>query len=245
MVSFVWLEMIFVDSREASKAREVYRMLVDLLGEQVAVRKLDVGDYLLDGGEGVALVERKTITDLLNSMKPDETGRGRIWSQLDQLAELDSCEKILLIEGWMGIVRRVTEWNEASVYRLLESVQKAYGIPVVHTPDWKGTGCYLVAKYKSLKERKEPRDLRLRASSASMTEEEQALYLIEGLPRVGPALAKAMLKTYGSVKGVIDALAEKPTPLLRDEIARALGRKPPEPVIKHAKELVLKRIEPG
>ena len=74
--------MIFVDSREASKAKEIYRMLVSILGEQVAVRKLDVGDYLLDGGEGIALVERKTITDLLNSMKPDETGRGRIWSQL-------------------------------------------------------------------------------------------------------------------------------------------------------------------
>jgi len=85
--------MIFVDSREAAKCREVYRMLVNSLGQQVAVKKLEVGDYLLDGAEGIALIERKTIMDLLNSMKPDETGRGRIWSQLDQLSEIDSCEK--------------------------------------------------------------------------------------------------------------------------------------------------------
>jgi len=158
---------------------------------------------------------------------------------------MDSCEKILLVEGWIGIVRKLTEWNEASLYRLLESIQKAYGIPVVYTPDWRGTAQYLIAKYRSLKERREPRDLRLRASSASLTPEEQALYVIEGLPRVGPSLAKAMLKTYGSVKGVIDALAEKPIPLIRDEIAKNLGRKPPEPVIKQAKELILKRIKLG
>ena len=71
-----------MDSREAAKSKEIYRMLVNVLGQQVGVRKLDVGDYLLDGAEGIALVERKTITDLLNSMKPDETGRGRIWSCL-------------------------------------------------------------------------------------------------------------------------------------------------------------------
>ncbi len=236
--------MIFVDSREAVKAREIYGMLARVLGRQVGVKKLDVGDYLLDGVEAVALVERKTITDLLNSMKPDETGRGRIWSQLDQLEELDSCEKILLVEGWLGMIRKVTRWNEASVYRLVESIQKSYeDLVVIFTPDWKGTGHYLITKYKSLQERKEPRDLRLRASSVSKTLEEQALYLIEGLPRVGPTLAKALLRAYGSVRGVIDALALKPAPIIRDEVAKALGKRPPEPVIRQAKEVVLKRVE--
>jgi len=236
--------MIFVDSRETAKAREIYEMLIKVLGRQVGVMKLDVGDYLLDGVKGVALVERKTVTDLLNSMKPDETGRGRIWSQLDQLEELNSCEKILLVEGWLGIVRRVTGWNEASVYRLIESIQRSYeDLVVIFTPDLRGTGHYLITKYKSLQERREPRDLRLRASSASKTLEEQALYLIEGLPRVGPALAKALLKTYGSVKEVIDVLAVKPTTIIRDEVARNLGKRPPEPVIKQAKEVVLKRVE--
>jgi len=235
--------MIFVDSREAAKCKEVYKMLVSSFGQQVAVRKLEVGDYLLDGAEGVAVIERKTITDLLSSMKPDESGRGRIWSQLDQLSEIDSLEKILLVEGWIGLVRKLTRWDEASIYRLIESIQKSYAIPVIHTADWKGTALYLIAKYKSLQERREPRDLRLRASSASMSIEEQALYVIEGLPRVGPALAKALLKTYGSVKGVIDALAAKPTSLIRDEVAKTLGKRPPEPVIKQAKDVVLKRVE--
>ena len=45
------------------------------------------------------------------------------------------------------------------------------------------------------------------------------------------------------VKGVIDALAAKPTPLIREEVAKTLGKRPPEPVIKQAKEVVLKRIE--
>ena len=235
--------MIFVDSREASKAKNIYSMLVGSLGQQVGVKKLEVGDYLLDGAEGAALVERKTITDLLSSMKPDETGRGRIWSQLDRLMELDSYEKILVIEGWLGLVRKVTGWNESSIYRLIESIQKTYDIVVVYTPDWKGTGSYLLAKYKSLQERKEPRDLRLRVSSASMSPEEQAIYLVEGLPRVGPSLAKALLKAYGSVKEVFDALVDKPTELVRDEVARFLGRKPPESVIKQAKEVLRRKVE--
>jgi ERCC4-type nuclease len=236
--------MIFVDSREASKAGEIYRMLVSVFGEQVGVKVLEIGDYLLDGSEGVAVVERKTITDLLNSMKPDEGGRGRIWSQLDQLDEVDSFEKILVIEGWIGIVRKLTEWNESSIYRLIEGIQRTYeDLVVIFTPDWKGTGHYLIAKYRSLQERREPRDLRLRASSASKTLEEQALYVIEGLPRVGPALAKALLKTYGSVKGVIDALASKPSAMIREEVAKVLGRRPPEEVIRHARDIVMRRIE--
>lgn len=238
--------MIFVDSREASKAGEIHGMLVKVFGEQVGVRALEVGDYLLDGSEGVAVVERKTVTDLLSSMKPDESGKGRIWSQLDQLSEAGPCEKILVIEGWMGIVRRVTEWNEASIYRLIEEIQRSYDdLVVVFTPDWRGTGHYLIAKYRSLRERREPRELRLRASSASKSLEEQALYVIEGLPRVGPALAKALLRTYGSVKGVVDALAAKPTPIIREEVARELGRRPPEDVIRHAREVVTRRVELG
>ena len=236
--------MIFVDSREASKVGEIYRMLVNVFGEQVGVKVLDVGDYLLDGSEGVAVVERKTIMDLLNSMKPDEAGRGRIWSQLDQLNEAGSFEKILVIEGWMGIVRKVTGWNESSIYRLMEGIQRAYeDFVVIFTPDWKGTGHYLIAKYKSLQERREPRELRLRASSISKTLEEQALYVIEGLPRVGPTFAKALLKTYGSVKEVIDALASKPPSMIREEVAKMLGRRPPEDVIRHAREVVIKKIE--
>lgn len=236
--------MIFVDSREASRAAEIYRMLVNMFGEQVGVKALEVGDYLLDGSEGVAVIERKTIIDLLNSMKPDEAGKGRIWSQLDQLQEANLFEKILVIEGWMGIVRRVTEWNESSIYRLIEGIQKAYeDLIVIFTPDWRGTGHYIAAKYRSLRERREPREIRLRASSASKTLEEQALYIIEGLPRVGPTLARALLKTYGSVKGVIDALTTRPSSMVREEVARALGRRPPEDVIRHARDVVIRRIE--
>lgn len=235
--------MIFVDSKEASKSKKVLDMLTSVLGQQVGVKNLEVGDYLLDGIEGMAVIERKTVTDLLSSLKPDESGRGRIWSQLDRFSEMNSFEKILVIEGWLGAIRRMTEWNEASVYRAIESIQRSYEIVVVHTPDWKGTGAYVIAKYKSLLEKPEPRDIRLRASSVSMTPEQQALYVVEGLPRVGPSLAKALLKTYGSVKNVFDSLASKPVELLRDEVAKFLGRKPPEAVIKNAKDIIVREVK--
>ncbi|MEM2910337.1 MAG: ERCC4 domain-containing protein [Nitrososphaerota archaeon] len=235
--------MIFVDSKEASKNKKILEMLTNVLGQQVGIKNLDVGDYLLDGAEGVAMIERKTVTDLLSSLKPDESGRGRIWSQLDKLSEMDSFEKILIIEGWLGAIRKMTGWNEASVYRAVESIQRSYEVAVIHTPDWRGTGAYIITKYKSLSEKTEPRDIRLRVSSASMTPEQQALYVVEGLPRVGPSLAKALLKTYGSVKNVFDSLASKPVDLLRDDVAKSLGRKPPEIVIKNAKELIVKEVK--
>ncbi len=235
--------MIFVDSKEASKSKSILEMLTNVLGQQVGIKNLEVGDYLLDGAEGMAVIERKTINDLLNSLKPDESGRGRIWSQLDRFSEMDSFEKILIIEGWLGAIRRMTEWNEASVYRVIESIQRYYEVIVVYTPDWKGTGAYVIAKYKSLSEKPEPRDIRLRVSSASMTPEEQALYIVEGLPRVGPSLAKAFLKTYGSVRNVFNALASKPIELLRDEVAKFLGRKPPEVVIRNAKDIIVREVK--
>ncbi|MEM2753400.1 MAG: ERCC4 domain-containing protein [Nitrososphaerota archaeon] len=232
-----------MDSKEASKSKRILEMLTNVLGQQVGIKNLEVGDYLLDGSEGMAVIERKTVTDLLSSLKPDESGRGRIWSQLDRFAEMNSFEKILIIEGWLGAIRKMTEWNEASVYRALESIQKGYEVVVIHTPDWKGTGAYVIAKYKSLSEKPEPRDIRLRVSSVSMTPEQQALYIVEGLPRVGPSLAKALLKAYGSVKNVFDSLASKPVELLRDEVAKFLGRKPPEVVIKNAKDVITKEIK--
>jgi len=235
--------MIFVDSKEASKSKRILEMLTNVLGQQVGIKNLEVGDYLLDGSEGMAVIERKTVTDLLSSLKPDESGRGRIWSQLDRFAEMNSFEKILIIEGWLGAIRKMTEWNEASVYRALESIQKGYEVVVIHTPDWKGTGAYVIAKYKSLSEKPEPRDIRLRVSSVSMTPEQQALYIVEGLPRVGPFFFQAVVKAYGSVKNVFDSLASKPVELLRDEVAKFLGRKPPEVVIKNAKDVITKEIK--
>ncbi|MCL7398415.1 MAG: hypothetical protein LZ165_05150, partial [Thaumarchaeota archaeon] len=69
-----------MDSKEASKCKRILDMLTSVLGQQVGIKNLEVGDYLLDGTEGMAVIERKTITDLLNSLKPDESGRGRLWS---------------------------------------------------------------------------------------------------------------------------------------------------------------------
>jgi len=45
------------------------------------------------------------------------------------------------------------------------------------------------------------------------------------------------------VKGVIDALASKPSAMIREEVARVFGRRPPEDVIRHARDIVIRRIE--
>ena len=189
-----------VDSREASAAKDIVESLRNA-GIEVVVEPLPVGDYLLPGADGVkpVLAERKTVIDFINSIRD-----GRLWGQIRAMleAERDGVKPVLLLEGWLGLVRKVTKWQDAAVARILEGVALDWGVPILPLPDKKATIAWLVTRAKSV-ERRRPRHVRLRAGRKPLTLKERILYVAEGF--AGPATARALLERFGTLKAIANA----------------------------------------
>ena len=77
---------MYVDSREP----ESYLRMLKYLGIPVEVKQLEVGDYIF----GNVIVERKTVSDFLNSLF-----RGRLWKQLEEMKKQKDAIPILIVLG--------------------------------------------------------------------------------------------------------------------------------------------------
>lgn len=192
---------IVVDSREASKQRDIIEALKKKL--RVAIVALTVGDYYLLASEDKKpiLVERKTIMDMLNSIRDN-----RIWEQVKVLKKAEEEEDVvpvILLEGHLGAVERYTRWNIKAVIRIIDELIIDWGLKIIPSPNKKATIEWLIAKAKSLGmvERKKPPRLRVKKKPVSLND--QILYVAEGL--VGPILARRLLNRFKTLKNIANA----------------------------------------
>lgn len=193
---------IVIDSREYSRNRDFFEEF-RRRGLRVSVQSLPAGDFLLLAAPDrkSLLVERKTISDLLNSIRDN-----RIWEQsklLMEAAEKDSYQPFIVLEGWLGIVEKYRQWRIQSVLRVIDTIILEYRIPVINTPSKKATIEWLVAKAKSLGRTEEKKVYRMRVEKKPLTINEKILYVTEGL--VGPVLARRLLDYFGTLKAVANA----------------------------------------
>jgi len=188
--------MIIVDSKEYSSAPEITKSVSNVV--ETAIDKLEVGDYLILGESERVLVERKTITDFLGSLK------GRLWGQLKLMKLCENeFQPILLVEGYYGLIRKFG-WNEGSIYMQVEAIQTKWKIPVVHTLDKRGTITYLATKARQVGKPKSPKVYALRPSaSKKLSLREQALYIVEGFPQISAVRAEQVLKHFGSIRNFV------------------------------------------
>lgn len=191
---------VTVDSREAASAKRIVEAL-RAAGLEVYVEPLPVGDYLLPGGDGVdpLLVERKTVTDFVGSVRD-----GRLWGQVRVMldARRDGVKPVILLEGWLGLVRKMTRWQDAALARILEAVALDWGVPVLPLPDSRATAAWLAARARSV-ERRRPRHVRLRVGRKPLTLRERILYVAEGF--AGPVTARVLLERFGTLRAVANA----------------------------------------
>ncbi len=197
---------VIVDSREASKNRDVVESL-KAKGLEVAVAELSVGDYYLTAAENETpvLVERKTVTDFVNSIRDN-----RVWDQAKRLREAaasDGVKPVIILEGWLGLVEKRTSWNIAAVLRVLDELALDWGIPILPTHNKRATIAWLAAKAKSLGDTKRKKVMRLRTTKKPMTLNQRILYVAEGL--VGPVLAKRLLKHFRTLRRLANASIEE------------------------------------
>lgn len=183
---------VFVDPRE----REMGKLL-EGLGLEITLKNLEVGDYVLSDR---LAVERKTANDFVQSIIDPERNLFRQISDLSRTYD----RPVLILEGRDLYTRQM---NPASIRGALASIAVDYGVPIIPTENQEETAA--VIALLAARERKEGREPKVHGHKTARTLKEQQEYLISAIPNVGPAVAKNLLKHFGSIEKVMAASQEE------------------------------------
>ncbi|WP_392344833.1 ERCC4 domain-containing protein [Pseudoalteromonas prydzensis] len=182
---------IIVDDRERrSNTLSILKQRTDIL---FTVERLPIGDYFINGW---LLIERKQLCDLVESLIS-----GRLFNQASRLAN-SGFKTAILIEG---NARDIANYkvHRHSILGALVTLTIVFGISILRAADSRESVALMVfAAQQQIKQLKT--DLP-RFGRRPKTVKARQLYILQGLPSVGPVLAKRLLAHFGSVKGVLSA----------------------------------------
>jgi DNA excision repair protein ERCC-4 len=155
------------------------------------IKRLIYGDYLVDNW---LIIERKKINDLLVSIID-----GRLFQQAEKICQ-SPYQSLLIIEG-LGSDIQNTKMDRRAVLGALACVSLTYGICILRTRDNIETVNTMLyaSQQKSHTEKKKLGRHGYRPKSFK----KQQSFILQGLPNVGPILAKALLLHFGSVRTVM------------------------------------------
>lgn len=183
---------VIVDSRERSQ--ELIDRLEEL-GCSLVIETLDTGDYLLS--DRIA-AERKTVLDFENSIVD-----GRLFDQLDRMKRAFE-SPVLIIEG----SRRDFKLDKNVILGAIASVYTDFNIPVIRTAGPKGSAD-IIARIANREQNGKVRAPSPKGGLRAKSHEEFQENIIGNMPGVGTRLSKALLKRFGSVRGVANATVEE------------------------------------
>ena len=160
-----------------------------------SVTRLEVGDYLVDSR---LLVERKTVRDFAISVVD-----GRLFKQACRLGS-SARLSVLVIEGSGGL-------DDLGVSR--ESLQGALvcltvvlGLPVLRARNSEETAKLILFAAEQMK-----RGINgsiKRSGYRPKGKYRRQIFILQGLPGIGPARAESLLKVFGSIEAVMKADVE-------------------------------------
>jgi ERCC4-type nuclease len=186
---------IIVDDRERADGK-VLAALAARDDVTVEIARLEVGDYRV---ERRVVVERKTAADFAASLID-----GRLFRQVAVLA-LAPERAVLMVEG------RDQEWRDTGVRR--EALQGAlitigvfFGVTVLHSDAPEETARLLV--YLGRQAQRIAQGGLPRSGYRPKRKLARQLFLLQGLPGVGPERAARLLDRFGSVEAVVTASAD-------------------------------------
>jgi ERCC4-related helicase len=202
----------FVDFREKEMGK-----LLEAQGLEVTLRNLEVGDYVISDR---LAIERKTAQDFVASIIDPERN---LFRQLSDLAK--TYEKpIMILEGRDLYTRQM---NPSSIQGALASIAVDFGIPIIPSEDQNETASIIAML--AARERKEGHEPKLHGHKTARTLKEQQEYLVSAIPSVGPAVAKNLLRHFGSVERIMTASqdelqeAELVGPKIAERIRELIG----------------------
>lgn len=198
---------IVVDYREKASG------IIDLLsaaGVHVEVGKVIYGDYVINSA---ITVERKTARDFLISLLD-----GRLFTQVSNLKR-HCVHPVVLIEG--NPFKTGLDFDEAAIKGALISIQAIWYVPIMYSRSKEETKDILLMIGRQ--EETNMHVVPLRGGYRPRRLKSRQLYILQGLPRVGPTAAKRLLEHFRSVTNAMNAPVEELIQV--DGIGRASAEK--------------------
>ncbi len=186
---------ITVDYREKASG------LIDLLQKEdisLNVKKIPYGDYII--GNSIT-IERKTARDLLISLID-----GRLFSQLSNLKKYCS-NPILLIEG--NPYKTDLNFDRMAIKGALISAQVIWYIPIIYSRSKEDTRDIFMMIGRQDKTYMDV--VPLRGGYRPKRLKSKQLFILQGLPQVGPMLARRLIERFSSVLKVMNASIDELT----------------------------------
>ncbi len=192
---------ITVDHRES---KQIIKELIKR-GFNIDVKQLITADFIihtkiLDGSVQEVGIERKTQTDLLNSIIDK-----RLLNQLIILKENFSTA-LLIIEGDSNIYA-IRDFHPNSIRGMLTTIAVDFQIPIIPTRNYKDTIAFLEIIANRLEKPRKP--FSLLTKRKPLTTKETQEYIIESFPGVGPTISKNLLKEFKNIKNIMNATEEE------------------------------------
>jgi DNA excision repair protein ERCC-4 len=187
---------ILIDHREAKNRKLVaaFHSYPDIHLEMVTLK---TGDFLVDNQ---LLIERKTLIDFALSIKD-----GRLFRQAARLNAVKQNTTIIL-EGTSRELKKIGMKREALQGALICLLLR-FNLPVLRSMSQEETAWLIIAAagqcttVKRFTKHQLPRP----APTKRMNTDKHQLFILQGLPDIGPKKAQSLLKNFGSLKAVFSA----------------------------------------
>jgi DNA excision repair protein ERCC-4 len=207
---------IVIDDRE--RKSNVIESLLEIEDVYVDIQRLSLGDYQIDSR---VIVERKTLNDFAISIID-----GRLFKQMLCLANSNS-EGVLIIEGTAADAVDIGVARE-SMQGALITVSLILGIPILRSKNPSETARLIVYIGRQI-ESMASGGIQRHGYRPKGRRKIQ-LFILQGLPGVGPERADRLLDCFGSVEAAISASSSELQSVagigktIADKIRWALGK---------------------
>jgi ERCC4-type nuclease len=186
---------VIADDREAKN--NVIKFLSDMKNVSVVVKRLSVGDYIVDNQ---LVFERKTLKDFAQSIVD-----GRLFRQAIRLAN-SKYKCVIILEGTGKELSDCGVSREAMQGALI-TISLILGVPVLRSKDPIESAHLIIYAARQIKSA--ARGVFQRGGYRPKGRRKQQLFILQGLPGIGSERAIRLLDAFGSVEAVITATSEE------------------------------------
>lgn len=197
------LNSIWIDTREPAFIKEQTLIAAQAQGIDAHLQQMETGDFRWCGRNGLYIVERKAVNDLVSSLSS-----GRVDEQLGRLIA-EANVPMLMIEGKIGEIVMVKrgrkmwkpskQWTMYGIdHKLLKWQMK--GLYIVHSPSKVRTPTRIVRLVQWTREEKH--DTNRRVLLPPVQPADPRIRTLMTLPGVGSKIAKRLLKDGASLEEI-------------------------------------------
>jgi ERCC4-type nuclease len=164
---------------------------------ELTVRRLDLGDYLIDR---TLVVERKTLPDFAMSVVD-----GRLFTQASRLARVSRATPCFILEGTAEDHPNLVITRSAMQGAII-TITLVFGLPLLRSAGPQETADLILFAADQLHRRNSAAPKRQGYHPKGLARQQS--FLLQAIPDIGPARAKRLLDTFGSPAGVASAKIE-------------------------------------